>query len=82
MNTRIVLVAGFVSLLATAAGCARPQGPAAQSARPMIDYEIPVAAAAPRQLEPEARFESGVAVAPRLVDPARMDKPFASLSAR
>ena len=39
MKTRIALAAGFVFLLATAAGCARPQGPAAQSARPMIDYE-------------------------------------------
>jgi hypothetical protein len=82
MKTRIALVAGFVSLLATTAGCARPQGPAPQSARPMIDYEIPVTAAQPKPVEPEARFESGLAVTPRLVDPARMDKPFASLSAR
>jgi hypothetical protein len=48
MNTRIATIAGFVSLLATAAGCARPAVvPAAASPSPVVDYAVPAAALAP-----------------------------------
>ena len=80
MKTRIAFVAGFVSVLATTAGCAR--GPVAPSPRPVVAYALPGGpAAAARRIDHSARFE-GATVPPRSVDPGRMDKPFASLSAR
>ncbi len=82
MNTRIALVAGFVSLLAATAGCAR--GPVGPSARPVVAYELPSDAPAARASMPvdrSARFEEAT-TPPRIVDPGRMLQPFASLSAR
>jgi len=80
MNSRIALVAGLVSLIATAAGCAR--GPVGPSPRPVLAYELNAGRApAAQPVDHSDRFESGT-VTPRPVDPARMDKPFASLSSR
>jgi hypothetical protein len=81
MNARFALVAGLVSLLATAAGCAR--GPVGPSPRPVVAYELPAdkPAVGTQPVEHSARFEDGV-TPPRLVDPGRMDKPFASLQSR
>jgi hypothetical protein len=63
MNARWALVAGFVSLLATAAGCARPDLTlVAASPRPVPAYRVPANGYA--ELEPASRF--GVATAPRL----------------
>jgi hypothetical protein len=82
MNTRIALVAGFVSLLVTTAGCAR--GPVGPSPRPVVAYEVPSdapAGAAAGRLDRSARFDQ-TPTPPRVVDPGRMLQPFASLSAR
>jgi hypothetical protein len=68
MNTRIALVAGLVSLLATAAGCARPDvAPAAASPRSIVAYGVtadPVAA--PQSVDRSARFEVAPSVRPRM----------------
>jgi hypothetical protein len=80
MNTRIAFVAGFVSLLATTAGCAR--GPVGPSPRPVVAYEVPSdPAPTARPVGRSARFEEAP-TPPRVVDPGRMQQPFASLSAR
>jgi len=79
MDTRITL-AGFVSLLAATAGCAR--GPVGPSPRPVVAYELPSdSPSAPRSVDRSVRFEQAT-TPPRAVDPGRMLQPFAARDTR
>jgi hypothetical protein len=58
MNTRIAIVTAIVSLLSTAAGCARPDVvPAAASAHPIVAYGVSAERSASAQSARPARFE-------------------------
>jgi hypothetical protein len=67
MNARIALVVGLVSLLATAAGCARSDiAPAAASPRPVLAYGVspdPAGAQSPRR---SPRYEVAAPVQTRI----------------
>ena len=82
MNTRIALVAGFVSLLVTTAGCARgPVGPSPARSWRTRSRPTRRPGRQPGGSNRSARFDQAP-TPPRVVDPGRMLQPFASLSAR
>jgi hypothetical protein len=73
MYARLALVAGFVSLLATAAGCARPDVvPVATPARTVPAYRLQ--AVGPTGLEPAQPFAVAAASPPAALPTATRDR--------